>query len=156
MSEIHRSPIRLFLLAATIVTVLATPSLSVDMKSSATKRKQDANASSPSAPCMKRSGVPQDYAEAQVVPESGRTGDARAQYNLGIMHQTVGCPAERYEAVSGTGRPRCRGRIRQYNLGFMYFNAQGVPQNYAEPKVVSERREQEMSMPTRILGLGTI
>ena len=56
---------------------------------------------------------------------------------------------------SGTGRPRCRGaHLPQYNLGVMYLNGQGVPQDYAEAaKWYRKAAEQGDVDATRILGL---
>jgi len=159
MSEIQRSPFRLILLAATIVTVLATSSLSVDMKSLRKKAEAgDANAQFTIGSMHENgSGVHQDYAEAaRWYRKAAGRGDARAQYNLGIMHQNGwGVPQDDTEAVKWYRKAAMQGvASAQYNLGFMYLNAQGVPQNYAEAeKWYRKAAEQGDVDATRILGL---
>jgi len=55
---------------------------------------------------------------------------------------------------SGTEGRDAGGRLAQYNLGFMYFNGQGVPQNYAEAaRWYRKAAEQGDVDATRILGL---
>jgi len=159
MSETHRSPFRLILSTGTILTLLATPSLSADIK---TLRKQadagDAKAQfNIGAMYENGSGVKQDYEEAaRWYRKAAAMGDARAQYNLGIMHQNgFGVPRNDTEAVKWYRKAAMQGAASaQYNLGFMYLNGQGVPQDYAEAsKWYRKAAEQGDVDALRILGL---
>jgi len=159
MSEIRRSPFRVILLAAAILTLLATASLSADVK---TLRKQaeagDAKAQFTIGSMYENgSGVKQDYAEAaKWYRKAAERGDARAQYNLGIMYQNGwGVPQDATEAVKWYRKAAVQGAApAQYNLGFMYLNAQGVPQDYAEAaKWYRKAAEQGDVDSLRILGL---
>jgi len=78
MSEIQRSTFRWILLAATILTVLATSSLSVDMKTLRKKAEAgDAKAQFNIGSMYENgSGIHQDYAGRKVVP--GLRGSAGA------------------------------------------------------------------------------
>ena len=103
MSKIQRSPFRVILVTATMLTLLAAPSLSADIK---TLRKQaeagDAKAQFNIGTMYENgSGVKQDYAEAaKWYRKAAVLGDARAQYNLGIMNQNGwGVPQDDTEAV---------------------------------------------------------
>ena len=59
-------------------------------------------------------------------------GDAKAQYNLGIMYgYGRGVPQDNKEAVKWYRKAAEQGlAIAQYNLGIMYENGHGVPQDY--------------------------
>jgi hypothetical protein len=59
-------------------------------------------------------------------------GDARAQFNLGLMYDTgEGVPQDDAEAVRWYRLAADQGdATAQYNLGLMYANGQGVPQDY--------------------------
>ena len=61
-------------------------------------------------------------------------GDARAQYNLGVMYNTGrGVPRDVAEAAKWYRLAADQGyAVAQNNLGFMYDTGQGVPQDYAE------------------------
>ena len=61
-------------------------------------------------------------------------GDARAQYNLGIMYgKGDGVPQDDAEAVKWYRLAAAQGVAEaQLNLGFMYAKGNGVPQDYAE------------------------
>ena len=64
-------------------------------------------------------------------------GDARSQYDLGVMYDTGrGVPQSNEEALKWYGVAAKQGEARaQYNLGLMYANGQGVPQDYVEAYV---------------------
>src|SRR4030042_722988 len=89
MSEIRRSPFRVILLAATILTLLATASLSADVK---TLRKQaeagDAKAEFTIGSMYENgSGVKQDYAEAaKWYRKAAEQGDVDALRILGLAY----------------------------------------------------------------------
>jgi TPR repeat protein len=159
MPETRRNPFRVLLLAATILTLFATSSLTADIK---TLRKQaeagDANAQFNIGSMYENgSGVRQDYAEAaRWYRKAAERGDARAQYNLGIFHQNGwGVPQDHAEAVKWYRKAAMQGAASaQYNLGFMYLNGQGVPQNTAEAaRWYRKAAEQGDVDATRILGL---
>ncbi len=61
-------------------------------------------------------------------------GDARAQYNLGVMYYYgEGLPQDYAEAVRWYRKAAAQGHTSaQYYLGQMYETSQGVPQNYAQ------------------------
>jgi hypothetical protein len=61
-------------------------------------------------------------------------GDARAQFNLGLMYDTgEGVPQDDAEAVRWYRRAADQGHAdAQFNLGFMYINGRGVPQDDAK------------------------
>jgi uncharacterized protein len=61
-------------------------------------------------------------------------GDAREQYNLGLMYDTGrGVPKDYKEAVTWWRKAAEQGDARaQTNLGLMYDNGRGVPQDYKE------------------------
>ena len=61
-------------------------------------------------------------------------GDAKAQYNLGVMYRKGhGVPQNDAEAVKWYRKSAEQGDAHaQFNLGFMYNNGKGVPQNDAE------------------------
>lgn len=75
-----------------------------------------------------------DYAKAaQELQYLAEEGDARAQYDLGLLYDTGrGVPQSNekalqwYQKAAEQGEPRA-----QYNLGLMYANGQGVQQDYA-------------------------
>ncbi len=104
-------------------------------------------------------GVTQDYAEAaKWFRKSAEQGHARAQNNLGVMsNRGYGVPQDYVQAhmwynLAAAGSPSVEDRDRaaknrdivtklmtpaeiaeaQSNLGVMYSNGQGVPQDYAE------------------------
>lgn len=101
--------------------------------------------------CAKGQGVPQDYKEAvrwlDLAAESGHTD---AQYTLGSYYnQGLGVPQDSNRAAYYWGLAanperrvldgrrilisRSRGHAEaQFNLGIMYRNGQGVPQNYEQ------------------------
>ena len=59
-------------------------------------------------------------------------GDARAQYNLGVMYDHgYGVPLNDKEAVKWYRKAAEQGYASaQYNLGFLYYSGYGVPQDY--------------------------
>jgi hypothetical protein len=159
MPGIQGRPFRMFLLAVTASTLLATASLSADIK---TLRRQaeagNANAQFNIGSMYENgSGVKQDYAEAaKWYRKAAKRGDVSAQDNLGIMTQNGwGVPQDHAEAVKWYRMAAMQGVApAQYNLGFMYLNGQGVPQNYAEAaKWYRKAAEQGDVDATRILGL---
>ena len=76
-----------------------------------------------------------DYATALAkYTKAAKAGDARAQYNLGVMYDNgQGVTQDYQQAVrwytkaAEAGIPRA-----QYNLGVMYDNGQGVKQDYRQ------------------------
>lgn len=72
------------------------------------------------------------YSETDIQDAIGlaKLGDAEAQANLGIMLQSRG----EYEKAAYWYRLAASAGIdnAQYNLGTLYFNGEGTPQNYAE------------------------
>ena len=63
-----------------------------------------------------------------------KQGDARDQFNLGLMYDKgVGVTQDYAEAVKWYRKAAEQGDARaQHNLGFMYVKGQGVTQDYAE------------------------
>jgi TPR repeat protein len=61
-------------------------------------------------------------------------GDAKAQYNLGVMYRKGhGVPKNDAEAVNWYRKAAEQGYVdAQYNLGFMYHTGEGVPYDYAK------------------------
>jgi len=61
-------------------------------------------------------------------------GDAKAQYNLGVMYADgQGVPQDYKQAVEWFRKAADQGDANaQYNVGFMYYNGQGVTQSYKE------------------------
>ena len=61
-------------------------------------------------------------------------GNARAQFNLGVMYERgQGVPQFDTEAVQWYRKAAEQGHASaQFNLGMLYFNGQGVPQNAQE------------------------
>ena len=61
-------------------------------------------------------------------------GDAKAQYNLGVMYRKGhGVPKNDAEAVKWYRKAAEQGYVdAQYNLGFMYHTGEGVPYDYAK------------------------
>ncbi len=60
-------------------------------------------------------------------------GNAKAQYNLGIIYLNgEGVPQDYAKAVGWWRKAAEQGHAgAQFNLGFMYYNGRGVPQDYA-------------------------
>jgi TPR repeat protein len=76
-----------------------------------------------------------DYETAlRLIRPLAEQGDAKAQYNLGIMYDNgVGVPQDYVEAVKWYRMAAEQGFAgAQYNLGVMYANGRGVPQDSAE------------------------
>jgi TPR repeat protein len=65
--------------------------------------------------------------------KAAEQGNARAQFNLGLMYATgQGVPQDYVEAARWFRKAAGQGNASaQYNLGVMYYG-RGVPQNYAE------------------------
>ncbi len=61
-------------------------------------------------------------------------GDARAQYNLGLMYTNgLGVPQDDATAVSWYRKAAEQGFAEaQFNLGSMYYGGKGVPQDYVQ------------------------
>ena len=75
-----------------------------------------------------------DYAKAaEELQFLAEQGEARAQYDLGLLYDTGrGVPQSNEAALQWYQRAAEQGEPRaQYNLGLMYANGQGVPQDYA-------------------------
>ena len=80
-------------------------------------------------------GVPQDYAEAvKWYRLAAEQGNAKAQYNLGVMHDKgQGVPEDYAEAVKWYRLAAEQGNAKaQYNFGAMYAKGQGLPQDYVQ------------------------
>ena len=159
LSETRRSSFHGILLAATILTLLATASLSADI-ASLRKRAEAGDAEAQfniGSMYENGSGVKQDYVEAaKWYRKAAERGDARAQYNLGILNQNGwGVPQDVTEAVKWYRKAAVQGSAAaQYNLGFMYLNGTGVPQDYAEAeKWYRKAAEQGDVDALQILGL---
>ncbi|HBD51466.1 MAG TPA: sel1 repeat family protein [Alphaproteobacteria bacterium] len=76
-----------------------------------------------------------DYATAaQEFRPLAEAGDAKSQFNLGVMYENGhGVAQDNAAAIKWYRRAAKAGHAEaQYNLGVMYDNGQGVPQNYAE------------------------
>jgi TPR repeat protein len=74
-----------------------------------------------------------DYATAaQEFRPLAEAGDAKSQFNLGLMHDNgQGVPQNYAEAMSWYRRAAETGHAKaQYNLGFLYTTGKGVPQDY--------------------------
>jgi TPR repeat protein len=72
---------------------------------------------------------PYSQADINDAKELAKLGDAEAQANLGIMLQSRGeyqQAAYWYKQAANAGVANA-----QYNMGTLYFNGQGVPQDYA-------------------------
>jgi TPR repeat protein len=63
-------------------------------------------------------------------------GDAKAQYNLGVMYRDgEGVRQDYKKAIEWTEKAAKQGYVSaQYNLGVMYDNGQGVRQDYKKAK----------------------
>src|SRR2546426_1638447 len=75
-----------------------------------------------------------DYAKAAKELEYiAEEGDARAQYDLGLLYDTGrGVPQSNEKALQWYRKAAEQGESKaQYNLGLMYANGQGVQQDYA-------------------------
>ena len=72
-----------------------------------------------------------DFAATKKAAESG---DAVAQYNLGVMHYDgEGVPQDYAEAVKWFRLAADQGHAwAQHSLGVMHYDGEGVPQDYAE------------------------
>ena len=76
-----------------------------------------------------------DYATAyRLLKPLAEQGNARAQYDLGFMHEKgQGVPKDDVEAVKWFRKAAEQGIPKaQFNLGIMYERGKGVPQDYAE------------------------
>ena len=76
-----------------------------------------------------------DYAQAMnLLRPLAAQGDARAQFNLGVMYRHgEGVPQDAQEAVTWYRKAAEQGYApAQYNLGVMYRHGQGVPQDAQE------------------------
>jgi TPR repeat protein len=66
--------------------------------------------------------------------KSANQGDAREQYNLGVLYANgQGVPQDYKQAAKWYQKAAEQGIANaQYNLGYMYANGQGVPQDYKQ------------------------
>ena len=73
-------------------------------------------------------------AELAATKKEAESGDATAQYNLGVMYQDgQGVPQDDAEAVKWTRLAADQGlAVAQENLGFIYRDGQGVAQDDVE------------------------
>ena len=73
-------------------------------------------------------------ADFAATKKDAESGDATAQYNLGVMYQAGrGVPQDDAEAVKWTRLAADQGDANaQTSLGVMYYFGEGVPQDYAE------------------------
>ena len=82
---------------------------------------------------FKGQGVQQDYAAAASwYGRAAEQGDAKAQYNLGVMSgEGRGVPQDFVAAVNWYKKAAEQGDAgAQFNLGVMYFKGQGVQEDY--------------------------
>jgi len=99
---------------------------------------------------------PQNYAEAlKWYREAAEQGNAKAQYNLGMMyHAGQGVPQDSAEAARWYRKAAEQGNASaQFNLGLMYEKRQGVPQNFVEA-VNWYRKAAEQGNPEAQYNLG--
>ena len=137
MTGVRGKRFRVILLAATMLTLLATSSLPADIK---TLRKQAEAGDAKSQYSLGEAyyfgrGVTQDYAEAMKwYRMAGDHGYAAAQNNLGQMYKYgQGVPQDHAEAVKWYKKAAEKGDAQaQSNLGVAYFKGRGIPQDYAE------------------------
>ena len=135
MSGIQGRPFRVFLLAATMVTLLSTTSLSADIEA-LRKQAEAGNAQAQfdlGVAYGKGQGVPQDSAEAAKWTRMAAVqGSMGAQYNLGNAYYFgEGAPQDYSEAIKWFRMAAEQGlAIAQFNLGAAYFSGQGVSQDY--------------------------
>lgn len=76
-----------------------------------------------------------DYATAhRLITPLAEQGNAKAQYNLGVMyHKGEGVPQDYNETMKWFRMAAVQGyAMAQYNLGSMYHKGEGVAQDYAE------------------------
>ena len=88
-------------------------------------------------------GVPQDYAEAvRWYRKAAEQGNATAQFSLGFMYdEGQECRRTMPRPSAGTARPPNREtRTLQGNLGIMYGQGRGVPQDYAGGRCAGSAR----------------
>jgi hypothetical protein len=134
MSGVQGKPFRVIFLAATILTLLATSSLSADIK---TLRKQaeagDAKAQfNLGVAYFRGQGVPQDYKETvKWFRKAADQGLAEAQHNLGVAYAEGKVVPQKYtEAIKWYRKAAEQGFVdSQGNLGVAYFRGQGVPRD---------------------------
>jgi uncharacterized protein len=97
-----------------------------------------------------------DYATAyRLLKPLAEQGNARAQYNLGFMHEKgQGVPKDDTEAVKWFRKAAEQGNAyAQVNLGFMYSKGQGVPKDDTEA-VKWFRKAAEQGIPKAQFNLG--
>ncbi|GAB55027.1 sel1 domain protein repeat-containing protein [Glaciecola punicea ACAM 611] len=73
-----------------------------------------------------------EISKIEVIQQLAQDGDAKAQYNLGIMyHSGKGVLKDFKEAVKWHRLAAEQGiAVPQLHLGFMYYSAEGVPQSF--------------------------
>jgi hypothetical protein len=83
------------------------------------------------AAAYKRGDYAAAYKEFKPLAEQG---DAKAQYNLGVMYSSgQGVSKDYAEAVKWCRKAADQGYADgQYNLGVMYYLGQGLPQDYVQ------------------------
>jgi len=81
----------------------------------------------------KLTGVKPSAEFKKLIQKAGK-GDAKAQYNLGVMYdQGQGVEQDHKKAFGWYKKAAEQGVAKaQYNLGVMYDQGQGVPKNYNE------------------------
>jgi len=75
-----------------------------------------------------------DAAALAQLQTAAQSGDANAQFWLGLMYSSgQGVPQDYAQALSWYRKAAEQGEAHaQYSLGVMYYNGQGVPQDYAQ------------------------
>lgn len=159
MSGIQGTPFRVILLAAAILSLLATPTFSADRK---TLRKQAEAGDAKSQHALGEAyyfgrGVTRDFAEAlKWYRMAGDHGYAAAHNNIGQMYMKgEGVPRDPAEAVKWYRKAAEMGDApAQSNLGVAYFKGRGVPRNYAEAvKWTRKAAEQGLTIAQFNLGV---
>ena len=86
----------------------------------------------PTAPGQATSAV--TAADFAATKKDAESGDAEAQYNLGLMYDNgEGVPQDNAEAVKWYRLAADQGKaLGQLNLGVMYYNGEGVPKDLVE------------------------
>lgn len=162
MSRVQGKPFRVYLLAATMISLLATSSFSADIE---TLRKQ-AEAGGVEAQFnlghlyLSGQGVPEDSREAfKWFLKAAEQGEVASQYNVGVLYyKGQGVPQDFAEAVKWHRKAAEQGyAMAQFQLGNMFSTGRGVPQDYAEGvKWYRKAAEQGHVKALRVLGIAYI
>ncbi len=87
-----------------------------------------------SPPSSKQEATPSPEKRLMELQKQADSGDAEAQYNLGLMYsEGDGVPKNAAKAVEWYQKAAAQGNEKaQYNLGWMYYFGEGVPKNAAK------------------------